>query len=222
MYARKTNVQEMCQALAKINEKYKDNVIFSENLVESKKIRFRLKVLHSHERGGRFHLTTDKGHCSPFACWHVHGDFFDALFIINPNAVIWSEGKKITKDYGNWEDKQIGIQISYSESCLCNSFDRYGVETEDELIEKISTTDISTLKDIWDEKYGAFRSKIIKYAKQLRQAVKAMQVNELYDLWKYDYFRPIIAKYGTLELAPIVLGEEACPELEILKRRLAR
>ena len=45
------------------------------------------------------------------ACWHVHGDFFDALFAICPDAVVMSMGKVITKDGGNWQDWNKGSMM---------------------------------------------------------------------------------------------------------------
>jgi hypothetical protein len=44
----------------------------------------------------------------PKASWHAHGNFFDELFIINPQAVVFSLDKKITVNEGNWSDYNIG------------------------------------------------------------------------------------------------------------------
>jgi hypothetical protein len=49
------------------------------------------------------------------ASWHAHGYLFDELFLINPNAVIYSNGTKITINEGNWIDKNIG---SYYQPCM--------------------------------------------------------------------------------------------------------
>lgn len=59
------------------------------------------------------------------ACWHVHGDFFDALLKIQPNAVIVTRGGPgavIDKNGGNWQDCNIGSRMSpmmFSEACEC-------------------------------------------------------------------------------------------------------
>jgi len=65
---------------------------------------------------------------SRFACWHVHGDFFNALFHINPDAVVYSQGRRITKHEGNWVDygracwdsqNREVVMVKVSESCKC-------------------------------------------------------------------------------------------------------
>jgi hypothetical protein len=56
------------------------------------------------------------------ACWHVHGDMFDAIFKLVPETVIMSRGNKITRQCGNWEDYNIGSQaqpVYASEACGC-------------------------------------------------------------------------------------------------------
>lgn len=77
------------------------------------------------------------------ACWHVHGHFFDALYGVNKKAVIVSRGNKITNDYGNWEDTNIGSQMyPYYFSDACNCFPHVDVpehiptEQEDKYKEK--------------------------------------------------------------------------------------
>lgn len=42
------------------------------------------------------------------ASWHAHGFLFDEIFKIEPEAFIYSGGQKITKDNGNWIDRNIG------------------------------------------------------------------------------------------------------------------
>jgi hypothetical protein len=42
------------------------------------------------------------------ASWHAHGYLFDAIFAIEPDAIIQALGNKITKNAGNWQDVQIG------------------------------------------------------------------------------------------------------------------
>jgi hypothetical protein len=46
------------------------------------------------------------------ASWHAHGYLFDDIFKIEPEAIIYSCGQKITKDSGNWTDKNIGSSLS--------------------------------------------------------------------------------------------------------------
>jgi hypothetical protein len=61
------------------------------------------------------------------ACWHVHGDFFDALFKIQPNAVVQvsagGETRNITIDGGNWQDMNIGSEVyPLMMSTLCGCY----------------------------------------------------------------------------------------------------
>ena len=52
-------------------------------------------------------------------CWHVWGTFFDELFKLNPDIVIIAQGNRITKDYGNWIDRDVGQGRMESEMCEC-------------------------------------------------------------------------------------------------------
>jgi len=126
MIARKCTRSDLVQALESINKKYKGNICFNRDDFPN----FTLKVKDSHgpghRRGFAFPPSRPKGRRMVSACWHVHGDFFDALFEVNPNAYVlsnWSAGKiKITKDSGNWQDANIGSQmypLYFSEACDC-------------------------------------------------------------------------------------------------------
>ena len=126
----KTNstLGELMKALDIVNAKY-HNITFNrhpENISKNR-IRFTLRVIRSRGMGGRLSFsTTSKGNRRhiPSACWHVHGDFFDALFEINPNIWIKCHEKKISKDGGNWEDRDIGSMMNplmYSEACDCDT-----------------------------------------------------------------------------------------------------
>jgi ABC-type taurine transport system substrate-binding protein len=119
MKARNTNRNEMEKALAVVNKKYKGNIQWK-RFEDGKTINFTLTVKSSKGPGGRIGFT---GRRVAAACWHVHGDFFDALFGINPAAVIVSMGERISINGGNWQDKNIGSQMNpmyYSEACECN------------------------------------------------------------------------------------------------------
>lgn len=116
---------DLVRALAHINDKYAGNVEF--NRLDNKN--FTLRVKDSEGPGHRLHLHYNldglySQRRSTSACWHVHGDFFDELFQINPEAMIYSAGRKITESAGNWEDWNIGSKmfpVYFSESCECNS-----------------------------------------------------------------------------------------------------
>ena len=52
--------------------------------------------------------TSHSGRNLACASWHAHGYIFDEIFNIEPEAVIYSGGEKITKNFGNWQDRNIG------------------------------------------------------------------------------------------------------------------
>lgn len=52
--------------------------------------------------------TSASGRNLACASWHAHGFLFDEIFKIEPEAVIISAGQKITAEFGNWQDKNIG------------------------------------------------------------------------------------------------------------------
>jgi len=116
----KTNatINELQTALNIINKKYGGNISF-ETLEQKTKNRvsFTLKA-KSGLPGSR---TSHSGRKLPKASWHVHGDFFDALFNIRPDIYIISLGKRIDINGGNWEDANIGSIVNpvyYSETSI--------------------------------------------------------------------------------------------------------
>lgn len=121
MYAKNTNGQELEMALMAINRLYDGNVKFKRGPEpKGKRLLFTLTVHDSHGKGGRLSHTRRRI-CA--ACWHVHGDFFDALFAINPDAEVTAIGRKITAEDGNWQDQNIGSQFQpmyHSEACECS------------------------------------------------------------------------------------------------------
>ncbi len=129
MIIKHTTKEELDKALEKINEKYDGNVVYNaiEDLktVKSPSYRVTLKVKDSTKAGHRlgFSLTT-KGNRRRMvsACWHVHGDFFDALLEINEDVIIKTGDKSVDKTGGNWQDWNIGSicePFYYSEACDC-------------------------------------------------------------------------------------------------------
>jgi hypothetical protein len=116
---------EIIIALDIINKKYDGNVTIGNYKKKGNRIQFTLKVWDSHGPGHRrgFMRTKDgRGQHLINACWHVHGDFFDALFTINPKIWIRAIGKKITINDGNWQDRNIGSMLRpkmYSDACDC-------------------------------------------------------------------------------------------------------
>lgn len=115
--------EELQQSLELVNRIYEGNIIFKNISPVGRRLRFTLTVKDSHKKGGR--LSQSQFHpgrhiCA--ACWHVHGNFFDALFSIRENIYIYSQGRKITAMAGNWHDKNIGSMmypVNFSEACEC-------------------------------------------------------------------------------------------------------
>jgi hypothetical protein len=122
--------KDLKEALARINKKYENNIAFA-NFQQISKNRYNvtLRVKDSKKAGHRiayWAYVNGKVRRLPNACWHVHGDFFDTLLDINPNAVIYALNRKIYKKgdevIGNWEDWNIGsimYPLYYSEACEC-------------------------------------------------------------------------------------------------------
>lgn len=118
--------KDMLQALDQINKKYDNNIRFKSGPTRKGKNITATLTVNSTADGSRGYRRSHTGRKIAAACWHVHGDFFDALIDINPAAVIVTglTGKKvINKDGGNWEDANIGSMVDpmlYSEACDCN------------------------------------------------------------------------------------------------------
>lgn len=137
MKAYKVTTEQMEEVLRKVNEKYQDNIRWKRFEQNGSGVHFTLTVNSSSGAGGRrsgsqFQIKKDgKRRRIAAACWHVHGDFFDALFDIAPNAYVRSMGRRIDKTQGNWQDRNIGSQaypFMYSDACDCNeSEDLMGV-----------------------------------------------------------------------------------------------
>lgn len=118
-----TNASErdMAVALEEVNKKYDGNIMFKRYDVKGKRISFTLRVKKARMAGGRIGFT---GRRFPAACWHVHGDFFDALIKSNPTAWIRAHTSVINIDGGNWKDRNIGsvmTPLMYSDACECNT-----------------------------------------------------------------------------------------------------
>jgi hypothetical protein len=121
MIAKNCTMEDMLTALVMVNRKYEGNILFRHLDHSGKRLSFTLKVKDSKAPGhGRGHSGNRTASC----CWHVHGHFFEELFNVRPEAVVYSSrtGKWITKDGGNWEDYQVGSMMSpkrASQACDC-------------------------------------------------------------------------------------------------------
>ena len=113
---------QLRQALEEVNKLYDGNVIFNRQPEPmGSRARFTLRVKDSKGPGAR---RSHQGRRMSSACWHVHGDFFDKLFKVNPEAYVVAGGcKRISRHGGNWQDRNIGSRMNplyFSEACDCN------------------------------------------------------------------------------------------------------
>jgi hypothetical protein len=139
MIAKNCSVEDLKQALKETNISFKNNVEFNRSPEpRGKNLIFTLKVKDSKKPGHRlgFENAEGKQRRMAYACWHVHGTFFDELLNINPEAIIctWAGNKNqiysTGRDkngaaivFGNWEDPNIGSvynPLYFSEACECD------------------------------------------------------------------------------------------------------
>ena len=115
-------IDQLRQAMEAVNKLYDGNVIFNRQPEPvGSRLRFTLRVKDSKGPGAR---RSHQGRRMSSACWHVHGHFFEELFKVNPEAYVVAGGcKRISKDGGNWQDRNIGSRMFpmfFSEACRCN------------------------------------------------------------------------------------------------------
>lgn len=145
MIVKNVSVIDMGAALHKINKKYDNNIKWNRfdcdesksKLIELKRITFTLRCIDSKAPGARrgYYRRKDGERMRlTAACWHVHGDFFDALIRANPSAIINTMYGTIDKSGGNWIDKQVGsavypVMLSQLCECNCNTV-KFGILSE--------------------------------------------------------------------------------------------
>jgi hypothetical protein len=102
----KTNVNDFVvkRAIDEVNAKYGYSIKLNRADYSGKWFNFTIDS-PSKVPGAR---TSSSGRNLAKASWHAHGYLFDEIFAIDSTAVIYSNGAKITKDSGNWIDKNIG------------------------------------------------------------------------------------------------------------------
>jgi len=112
------NLNQLNQALSQVNEQYDNNIVFkSLDQISKGRTKFTLTVVSSKGPGARLGFQTkvsgDRRRVRA-ACWHVHGNFFEALFNIDSTIFVRLVGRKIDINGGNWQDRNIG-----SYACEC-------------------------------------------------------------------------------------------------------
>lgn len=133
MIVQHSSKSELRKALTAVNKIYKRNVEYNRAPEpRGKNLMFTLKVKDSSKPGHRLGFSnsfTGKQRRMASACWHIHGDFFEALLKINPDAIIKTGAgnknqiySKNGEVFGNWEDSDIGSMaypMFFSEACEC-------------------------------------------------------------------------------------------------------
>lgn len=127
MLIRRVSVADVEAALAEVDKVYAGN-LRPYNLREVRGgVRLQIKVQNSRGAGARYgapHFQTGKQRAMGFACWHVHGTFYDELLGRFPKSSIVSGGNKVNREGGNWHDIQVGSQaypFAMSEACECDN-----------------------------------------------------------------------------------------------------
>jgi hypothetical protein len=128
----KTNatIQQLNEALNYVNLSFAGNIRFKDiEQISKKTVRFTLTVKYSKEPGhrrGSYYKEGFEPKRLAAACWHVHGYFFEYLFLKYPDA-IWIDagGHKMASNSDNWQDKIIGSygierDLHFSEACDCH------------------------------------------------------------------------------------------------------
>ncbi len=162
MLIKNTSIQELTEALVKVNEKYDGNIKFREIKAKNQaRTRFRLTLQVVTTKGpghrvGGTHPTWTTRSGNPYkarrliyACWHVHGDYFDILFDINPKVEIrvGGQGKNVVykSKEDNWEDFDVGSRMfptMLSELCDCGN----EPEVKTRIIKDLQEVKVKTVK----------------------------------------------------------------------------
>jgi len=125
----KTNasIEQLNEALNFVNVIFDNNIEFRDiEKFNSKRVRFTLTVKDSHKAGSRLgYIVNHKGNRKHLraACWHVHGYFFEYLFLKYEGVKIYAGNLKMESNADNWQDKNIGSNfdpLNFSDACDCH------------------------------------------------------------------------------------------------------
>jgi len=112
------------EAIRIVNREFDYNIRFKKCQIKAIRngwfhFRVTLEVFSSKEKGARIGIS---GRRVKAACWHVYGRYIDTIFQLDEEAVVWTAGKKYTKNNWVWEDRNVGSILSpiyYSTLCKC-------------------------------------------------------------------------------------------------------
>ena len=125
MNAKHCKREELILALEGVNETYDNNITFKSLKACNKKedrFNFTLRVISSKGTGSK---STSSGRRTISACFHVHWEFFQHLFKINPNVILVSRGKVIphnaTMSELDFKEGNVFNSTYSSQLCQCYS-----------------------------------------------------------------------------------------------------
>ena len=114
------NFNQLNEALNCVNQKFENNIKFKAIEQKTKNtIQFTLTVIDSKKPGSR---RSAEGRRIAAACWHVHGYFFEYLFLKYDNIKISAGPLTMKNNNDNWQDRNIGSNFSplmFSQACEC-------------------------------------------------------------------------------------------------------
>jgi hypothetical protein len=127
----KTNatIEQLNEALNFVNLSFGGNIRFKNiEQVSKTRVQFTLTVKDSKEPGHRRGYYAREGRQPKrlaAACWHVHGYFFEYLFLRYPDITVIAGGHKMQSNYDNWHDRIIGScgmarPLQFSSACDCH------------------------------------------------------------------------------------------------------
>lgn len=99
-------IQQLELCLEQVNQERGYKLIWNRRpVIEGHYIHFTIRSEKSKIPGAR---TSYNGRNMTSASWHAHGYLFDKIWDINPEAVIYSGGRKMLGKSYNWQDYNIG------------------------------------------------------------------------------------------------------------------
>jgi hypothetical protein len=109
MYVKGLSIEGLQNILNELNTSYDNNLkLVFKNSSKRGYLSFRIATYDSHKAGSKISYS---GRHVPYGSWYVYGEFIDAIFQKNPNAVIYTMNKRYTKNSWEWIDYNIGSTL---------------------------------------------------------------------------------------------------------------
>lgn len=115
-------INQLNEALTFVNRSFDNNIKFkSIEQISRNTVKFTLTVKDSKKAGHRRGFYNNRRLAA--ACWHVHGYFFEYLFLNFDNIKVRAGNKVMKSNSDNWQDWNIGSNfqpLMFSQACDCN------------------------------------------------------------------------------------------------------